>query len=496
RAVAGAETKILRVEELLATGSATPPARVGTAEDLAYVIYTSGSTGSPKGVAIEHRSVIALLDWARAAYSTEELSGGMASTSICVDLSVFEIFAPLTTGGAVIVADNLLALPTLSGRARVRLISAVPSAMDSLARPGVVPSGVRVINFAGEALPADLVARVRAVAPGVAICNLYGPSEDTTYSTFVRLDPGAHVTIGRPIAGTRAYVLDEDHALVPFGSPGELFLAGAGLARGYLRRPDLTARSFVPDPWARGERAYRTGDIVRWLPDGHLEFMGRRDHQVKIRGHRVELGEIEAALTAHAAVRSAALTAPRNARGEPELVAFVVPEGARPDEGELRAHLRSRLPEVMVPARIVMLDAMPTTPNGKIDRGALRAPERAPERPYVAPRNALEEVLSAIYAEALGVPRISVEDNFFEMGGHSLLATRVAFLLVDVLALELPVRAFFEHPTVAALAAHVASDPAHAAAVETAALLAQLRDMSEHETIRMLESRSSGRKVS
>ncbi|HKV08468.1 MAG TPA: amino acid adenylation domain-containing protein, partial [Thermoanaerobaculia bacterium] len=269
--------------------------------NLAYVIYTSGSTGRPKGVALEHRGAVERMLWARGAFPAEALSGVLAATSICFDLSVFEIFAPLSWGGTVILADNALALPALPARNEVRLVNTVPSAMAELAA-GELPPGLRIVNLAGEALLPQLVERIYRHAQVEQVWNLYGPTEDTTYSTGTRVERGAaRVSIGQPLPGTRAYVLDRRLQLVPVGVPGELFLAGAGGARGYHERPDLTAERFIPDPFSTipGSRLYRTGDLARWLPSGELEHLGRLDHQVKIRGFRIELGEIETALLAH-----------------------------------------------------------------------------------------------------------------------------------------------------------------------------------------------------
>jgi amino acid adenylation domain-containing protein len=279
-------------------------------DNLAYVIYTSGSTGRPKGVAIEHRSAVDLLRWAAEVFPAEDLAGVFAATSVCFDLSVFEIFLPLARGGALILGDNALALAGLPAAERVTLINTVPSAMEELLRLEAVPRSVRTVNLAGEPLVPALVDRIYERTAAGRVFDLYGPSEDTTYSTFALRRPGGPATIGRPVAGTRAVLLDPWGNPVPAGVPGEVWLGGAGLARGYLHRPDLTAERFLPDPFAGpGERLYRTGDLARRHADGSLELLGRIDHQVKLRGFRIELGEIEAALLAHPAVREAAVLA-------------------------------------------------------------------------------------------------------------------------------------------------------------------------------------------
>jgi len=304
----------------------TNPDTAVAENNLAYVLYTSGSTGRPKGVAIEHHSVVVFLDWAHSVFPTDELKGTLAGTSICFDLSVFEIFVPLTCGGTVILAENAVALPTLPARAEVTLINTVPSAMTALVDVGGVPAGVRVVNLAGEPLTNKLVQDVYRAGSVEKVYNLYGPSEDTTYSTFVLAANGAdkNPTIGRPIDGTQAYILDEQLQLAPAGTAGELCLGGEGLARGYLHRPDLTEAKFIPNPFGPG-RIYRTGDLARYLSDGNIEFLGRMDYQVKVRGFRIELGEIEAALEQYPGVDRAVVLALPDARAELQLAAWIVP---------------------------------------------------------------------------------------------------------------------------------------------------------------------------
>ncbi|HEY3570041.1 MAG TPA: amino acid adenylation domain-containing protein, partial [Thermoanaerobaculia bacterium] len=438
-------------------GPEGPEGPEATAGNLAYLIYTSGSTGRPKAVAIEHRSAVALAFWARQVFPPDDLAGVLAATSVCFDLSVFEIFVPLAWGGRVILAENALALPTVAAEG-VTLVNTVPSAMAELVRDGALPGSVRTVVLAGEPLPRSLARRVHA-AGSARLLNLYGPSEDTTYSTLARIEAEgpARCSIGRPIAGTAAYVLGPGLEPVPLGVPGELFLGGEGLARGYFGRPEATAERFVPDPFggAPGGRLYRTGDRVRQGPEGELDFLGRLDHQVKVRGFRIELGEVEAALARHPRVREAvALADPERGR----LVAYVVPAGDR--EGlpeELRRALRQALPEPMVPSAWVLLDALPKSPNGKIDRRALPAcePAAAESGGAAGPRTPVEEVLAAIWSEVLGVEGIGVHDNFFELGGHSLLAARAASRTARAFGTDLPVSALFQAPTIAALAARI-----------------------------------------
>jgi amino acid adenylation domain-containing protein len=451
--------------------------------NLAYLIYTSGSTGKPKAVAIEHRSAVAFVHWARGVFDPAELASVLASTSISFDLSVFELFVPLACGGRVVLANNILELPELPAAGEVTMVNTVPSAISAMAElVRALPAGVRTVNLAGEPLKGSLAQAL--YASGVErVRNLYGPSEDTTYSTFETVERGSRrePTIGRPIAGTQARLLDPDLRLVPVGVPGEIHLGGAGLARGYLGRPELTAERFVPDPLenASGERLYRTGDLGRYLPDGRIEYLGRLDHQVKVRGYRIELGEIEVALAAHPRVREAVVVA----RGEPGsdrfLAAYFVAAGQPvPTAGELRDHLRVRLAEFMVPSSFTWLEGLPLTPNGKVDRKALPDPgsrAAAPGGPAAVrgPVDPLLELLAGIWAEVLGREELpGAHDNFFELGGHSLLATRVVSRVRAALGIELPLRALFAAPTVSALAAVVAEQRAARQGTTEAAPLA------------------------
>jgi hypothetical protein len=306
--------------------------------------------------------------------------------------------------------------------------------MTELLRLGGVPASVATVNLAGEPLKRALAEKIHGELPGVRrLYNLYGPSEDTTYSTFVRVAAGAgrEPSIGWPIAGTRAHVLDRRLQPLPVGVPGELCLGGDGLARGYLARPELTAQSFVPDPWGGpGDRLYRTGDLVRRLPDGELDFLGRIDHQIKLRGFRIELGEVEAVLAAHPEVCEAAALVREDRPGDRRLVAYVVPRTgamAAIDAPSLRRYMQQRLPEPMLPAAFVSLQALPLTGNGKVDRQALGRIEPETRRAageLVGPRTATEDLLAGIWAQALGLERVGVEESFFALGGHSLLATR------------------------------------------------------------------------
>jgi amino acid adenylation domain len=327
---------VLRLDsdwQSIAGQSEWAPESVLRPENLAYVIYTSGSTGTPKGVAIEHHSATTLIHWAQETFTASALRGVLASTSVCFDLSVFELFVPLSSGGTVLVVDNALALAEMPGRELVTLINTVPSAMAELLRQRALPASVEVVNLAGEALGRGLVAEVYEQLPEGVVYNLYGPTEDTTYSTVAQMAAGetSAPVIGRPIANTTAYVLDQWQQLLPAGVAGELYLSGAGVARGYLQRPELTATRFVPNPYGdkAGARMYRTGDLVRYQADGEIEYLGRLDQQVKLRGYRIELGEIEAVLLDHAAVRECVVLAIEKEAADKQLVAYVVAQAER-----------------------------------------------------------------------------------------------------------------------------------------------------------------------
>jgi amino acid adenylation domain-containing protein len=432
------------------------PRERGATTRLAYLIYTSGSTGEPKGVAITHRSAAAFVRWAWEVFPAEDLAGVLAATSIAFDLSVFEIFVPLSRGGTVILAENALELPRLPAAQSVTLINTVPSAMAELARQGAVPDSVRTVNLAGEALSRELADRIHELPQVRRLLNLYGPSEDTTYSTFAEVSQGERraPSIGRPISGTRAVVVDRGLRPVPIGVPGELCLGGAGLARGYLGRPAATAERWIPDPFSKeaGARLYRTGDLARFRADGELEFLGRIDHQVKVRGFRVEPGEIEVALRTHPAVRDAVVGARPGPDGEPQLIAWMVGEG---NADWLRSHLADRLPASLIPSAFVFLDDLPLTPHGKVDRRRLPDPgwERGLARSCVPPRNETERALVRLWEQVLGIQPVGVTDSFFDLGGHSLAAVRLIAHIRRALGRDVPLSALFRGATVETLAA-------------------------------------------
>ncbi len=422
------QAKTICIDSLKSAGPG--PLSPASASDLSYVIYTSGSTGKPKGVAIEHRNVAALIDWALRTFDRPELEGVLFSTSICFDLSAFELFVTLSAGGKVFVAENALELPSMHARDEVTLINTVPSAMAELVSTSSIPQGVRVVNLAGEALSPELVDSIYAIGTIEKVYDLYGPSEDTTYSTWALRLPNAPATIGRPIDNTRAYVLDARMNPVPPGLPGELYLCGEGLARGYLNRPELTSERFVPNPIPEeaDTRLYKTGDIVRWKINGFLEYLGRIDHQVKIRGFRIELGEIESVLRSHNDIEDCVVTAQKRDDSLQEIVAYIVIHNdAVFSPPNLRKTIKKKLPDYMVPQHFVELNELPLTPNGKVDRKALPKPNTQSHtiEEYEPPINETEQALCQIWKDILNLESVSRTDNFFDIGGHSLLALRM-----------------------------------------------------------------------
>lgn len=433
-----------------------------TPESLAYVIYTSGSTGKPKGVCVPHLGVVNFLtSMAREpGLASEDVL--LAVTTLSFDIAVLELYLPLIVGGRVILAtketasDGALLREAIAAHG-VTVLQATPSTYRLLLAAGYQGDGSLKMLCGGEALPRELAGEL--VRHASSLWNMYGPTETTVWSTCYRIPPaGGRILIGKPIANTTLYVLDAHMNPVPVGVPGELHIGGDGVTRGYLNRPELTAERFVADTISgdTSGRLYKTGDIVRYLPDGNLEYLRRNDNQIKLRGYRIELGEVETAIAATPSVKQAVAVIREVRPGDSRLVGYVVAQpGSEPDDAEIKAHMRESVPDYMVPQHFVYLDTLPLTPNGKVDRKALPAPTLAAgtrETEIVAPRTETEVRIAAAFQDLLGVPSVSVHDNFFDLGGHSVLAAQVLARLQRDHGIVIPFRRLFEVPTVAGLA--------------------------------------------
>ncbi|HEU4537386.1 MAG TPA: amino acid adenylation domain-containing protein, partial [Polyangiaceae bacterium] len=457
------ETPCLRLEDIadeIARQPVRNPDANVSASNLAYVIYTSGSTGTPKGVAVAHRGACNFVEALAPALDAGPGSRHLQFASPSFDFSVHEMLTALGSGAALCVADAAareLGEPLLALLAEERIthVSLTPSVLATIAGRG--PEHLKVISVAGEACPAELVARF---GPGRRMFNLYGPTETTVWATFAEcFDDGLRPPIGRPLANLRVYVLDDHLEPVPIGAPGELYVGGVGVTRGYLHRPGLTAERFVPAPYGQepGERWYKTGDLVRWRPDGTLDYLGRRDHQVKVRGVRVELGEVESHLARQPGVREAVVLlreGPAPSK-EPRLVAYVVPHaGVVLGPDELRHGLGAQLPPAMIPSVFLVLSALPRNPNGKIDRKALPEPPapRAAETAPAPARTPTERRLVELWSAALGGAEVGVHESFLELGGHSLLAVRLAAQIEAAFGQKVSPSLLLEAGTIAALA--------------------------------------------
>ncbi|WP_420125382.1 non-ribosomal peptide synthetase, partial [Longimicrobium sp.] len=497
--------RVVRVDEeagAIAGESAADLPNRAAPGNLAYVVYTSGSTGTPKGVAVDHASLGSLCAWHARAFDVTGADRATQLASPGFDAAVWEVWPYLTRGASVhAVPDEVRADPPalrdwLVDNAITVSFIPTPVAEPMLALEWPADARLRWMLTGGDRLRA----RPGAGLPFV-VSNNYGPTECTVVATsgVVETEGTRAPSIGGPIENTRVYVVDAGMRPLPVGVPGELCIGGAQVARGYLGRPGLTAERFVPDPFSAegGARLYRSGDKVRWLADGTIEYLGRLDEQVKVRGFRIELGEIEATLRRHPAVTDCAVVAREDAGGEKRLAAYVVGEV---EAEALREHLRQSLPEYMVPSAFVPLDALPLTPNGKLDRRALPAPDLASvEEAYVAPRTPAEEALAQIWGDVLGIERVGVEDNFFAIGGHSLLATRVVSRVREALDVEVGVVALFDHPTVAGLARWLgergaagaavwAPEAVDAAGASPDRLLTMIDGLSEDELDRLLSA--------
>ncbi len=460
--------------DLMAQESEADPVGATAPEQLAYVIYTSGSTGKPKGVLLEHGGWRNHAHWLQQTLSVVPGDRFLQISSIGFDAAMVELFMSLQAGATLVLAApgehrDTAYLARLMQEQGVTVLQMVPSALRSLlAEPLLRPGRLRWVVSGGEALDPRMATELQQRLPDASLGNFYGPTETTIHSTHFGLPPpsnaagpsgGASVTIGRPIANTQCFVLDDDLQAVPVGVMGELWIGGAGLARGYLDRPELTAERFIRHPES-GQRLYRTGDLARYRADGNIDYLGRADFQVKIRGHRIELGEIEAALKALPGVRDGVVVARADAAGQQRLVAYVVAHVAGGDVAlaDLRAALARTLPESMLPGAFVLLAELPTLPSGKIDRKALPEPEQpAQNAAAVAPRTPTERAVGQIWRDVLGIEHVGVHDHFFELGGHSLTAMQVVARLRVGLQLELPLRTLFSHPTLETLAAEIDS---------------------------------------
>ena len=448
-----------------------PVSSPANGRNLAYVIYTSGSTGKPKGVMIEHHNVVNFFTGMDRAIGSEP-GTWLAVTSISFDISVLELFWTLTRGFQVIIhADestqtipaeirNYAVTHMQSTPSLARMIAVDPDGLASLRR-------LKKLLLGGEALPPSLVRQLRQEFRG-EMYNMYGPTETTIWSTTFRITQDSDsMPIGKPIANTQVYVLDSGLQPVAAGESGDLYIGGDGVVRGYWRRPDLTAERFRSDPFRPGNRMYRTGDIARFLPDGNLDFLGRSDFQVKLRGFRIEIGEIEAALENQAGVGQAVVVASefksRIQTEDKRLVAYVVPRAAKLAVTDLRAAMAAILPDYMVPSHFVFLDSLPLTANGKIDRNALPNPSEVENETGAVlepPRNDLERIIAEAWKDALGVDRVGLNENFFDLGAHSLMVAEVHIQLQQVLGRELSLVDLFQFPTVSALAKHLNGEEA------------------------------------
>ena len=488
--------------ERLGSESGENLAKVTQAENLAYLMYTSGSTGQPKGVGVTHRAINRLVRNTNYVKFDERARVAQISNA-SFDAATFEIWGALLNGGQLVILEKETALsPTeLAQQLAAHQISVLfltTALFHQLAqsRPALFAS-LTYLVFGGEAADAHCVQRVLQAGKPRHLINGYGPTESTTFSTWYEAQPqdlGARtIPIGRALANTDVWILDREAQLVPVGVAGELHIGGDGLARGYLGRPALTAEKFVPHPYSAepGARLYRTGDLVRYQVDGNIEFLQRMDQQVKVRGFRVELGEIESLLNQYWAIVESVVVAGKDASGDTRLIAYIVPEeGVEPRSSEMWTFLQEKLPSYMLPSVFVTIKELPLTPNGKVDRRALPLPEEIGDEVsanFIAPRTVMEEAVAEIWRQTLGITQVGVESNFFDLGGHSLLATRVMSQIRERCGIELPLRVLFESPTIAALARKLEeAQPKETELGRILSMLENMENISEEEVTALL----------
>lgn len=449
---------------MLAQQAQTEPVCVVTGDDLAYVIYTSGSTGRPKGVMISHESLLNLVCWHRSAFEVTASDRATQVASPAFDATGWELWPYLTAGASVYLPDEETRVsPALLRDWLIRREITISFLPTILAESIIALQWPQQISLRLLLTGADTLQHYPSATLPFALINNYGPTEATVVATsgqvFPQERPDGPPSIGRPIANTQVYMLDEQLRQVPIGRSGELYIGGFGLAKGYLNCPELTAERFIVHPFEAGKRLYRTGDLARYLPDGQIAFLGRADQQIKLRGYRIEPGEIVAVLNAHPAVQASVVVAREDVPGERHLVAYVVlAPSASLTANALRETLAQSLPDYMIPALFVQLDTLPQTHNGKVDRTVLPLPDAAnmlPEEELVLPTTAVEERLAVIVATLLALPQVGIDENFFMLGGHSLLGTQLIMRVGESFGVELPLRQLFEAPTVRLLAAEI-----------------------------------------
>ena len=482
---------------LPASAQPCPDSGVG-ANDPAYVIFTSGSTGKPKGVEIRQKSAVNLIRSIAREPGIGPDDTICAISTLSFDIALTELVIPLTVGARILLVDrdtvrDGLRLRKLVDAEALTIMQATPATWRMLLDVGWAGKpGMRIIST-GEALPRELADRLLPM--GRELWNLYGPTETTVYSALCKVEAGSGpIIVGRPVDNTQIHIVDRHMQPLPVGVPGELLIGGEGLAAGYRGRADLTAEKFIADPFSEGDdaRLYRTGDLAFWRPDGTVQVVGRIDHQIKLRGFRIELGEIETVLAQYEGVTQAVVHCREDRPGDQRLVAYYTKDGGPVADAELRAYLKSALPEYMVPAAFVALEAFPLTPNGKVDRNALPAPDAAggERADHIAPRTPEEEALATLWGNLLNLQRVDVRGNFFDLGGHSLLATQMLARIEYDFGVELPLRVLFESPTLEQMAARVAAACEAADQLAMASMLQNFENMSDDEILQRLSTDS------